>query len=140
MNFISEARIQSSVSIFLFSGVFILVGIPLFGEWLRTFPLPTWWAYSFIFFWTLGGGMIVRWFWQTKTIMVKNNKITVSYTFRKKMQVFLITDLQEAKEERIKTFSTPYRLLTARFKTGYLEISEQEYTEFEKFKKLLKVK
>ncbi len=140
MNFTSEMRIQSSVSIFIFATIFILIGIPLFGEWQRTFPTPVWWAYGFIFFWTLGFGMIIRWVWQAKTIIVKNQKITVQYTYRKKSQNFSLSDMQNVKEERIKTFSTPYRLLHVTFKVGFLEISEQEYTEYEKFKKYFKVK
>ncbi len=139
MNFTSELRMQSVFSVFIFGTIFILIGIPIFLEWLRTFPLPTWWAYSFIFFWTLGFGMMIRWFWQSKTITVKNQKITVEYNYRRKTQVFSIKDLETAKEERISTFSTPYRLLHAKFTNGFLEISEQEYTEYEKFKKILKV-
>jgi hypothetical protein len=132
---ISKPRNNTTISLFSFAIAMILVGILPFQSYLKTFPYPTWWAYSFVFFWAFGLGLIIRWFLTYKIISFEKGKIIVLKKFLGKRQVFDLENLIEKKEEYIKTFGTAYRLFTLRFENGMLEISEQEYNNYENFKK-----
>lgn len=131
---ISEPRERSTISMFVFSIALILVGIIPFRSYFIAFPTPNFWAYSFIFFWVLGFGLIIRWFLTCKTITASQGKIVVVKKFLKTKKIFDMQELSAVKEERINTFSSPYRLLIIQFKNGRLEVSEQEYTNYEKLK------
>ncbi len=131
---ISEPRERSTISMFVFSIALILIGIIPFRNYIFAFPRPTFWSYSFIFFWVLGFGMIIRWFLTCKTIDANQGKLIVVKRFLKSKITFELKELVAVKEERINTFSSPYRLLMIQFKNGRLEVSEQEYTNYEKLK------
>jgi hypothetical protein len=131
---ISEPRERTTISMFVFCTALILVGIVPFQYYVSAFPKPSFWSYSFIFFWVFGVGLIIRWFLTYKTITTGNGKIVVFKKYLKTTKIFELSQLKAVKEERINTFSAPYRLLILQFPNGLLEISEQEYTNYEKLK------
>lgn len=78
--------------------------------------------------------MSIRFFWNYKIIAAQKGKISVEkpYIFHKK--VFNLSQIKEWEEQIIKTFNTEYRLITVRFENGFLEISNQEYDNYDKLK------
>lgn len=73
-----------------------------------------------------------------KVIKAEQGKIEVKHTFLFRSKTFSMRELKEIKEEEIKTFgSNHYKHLNVRFENGMFTVSNQEYNEYDKFKKYL---
>lgn len=74
-----------------------------------------------------------------KVIKAEQGKVEVKHTFLFRTKTFNLRDLKEIKEEQIKTFgnNNNYKHLNVRFENGMFTISNQEYNEYDKFKKFL---
>ncbi len=81
--------------------------------------------------------MTVRFFVNYKIIEAKKGKIFIRKTYLKTEKVFLISEIKDWQEQIIKTFNTEYKLLTIRFEKGFLEISNQEYDNYQKLKEYI---
>lgn len=83
---------------------------------------------------TVALGITIRLFFNYKIISVQKSKIQVEKPFLRSRKIFLLRQIQAVKEEKIKTYKSEYKLLNIQFENGFLEISNQEYTDYEKFK------
>ncbi len=127
-----QGRSQQAMMFFLvlcYAGLFFLI----YQLWSQQEPS----------LWTYGGALLIiliavpitiRNFSNYKIIQAGKGRITVDYRFRLQQKRFELEDLEDVKEETIKTFNTEYKLLSLHFGNGFLEISNQEYTNYEKLK------
>ncbi|MDX2305760.1 MAG: hypothetical protein NW226_23335 [Microscillaceae bacterium] len=69
-----------------------------------------------------------------KYIRAAKGKIEVQYPFLFRKITFKLSDLEEVREEQVKTFQDVYKELQLKFINGKLNFSKQEYTDYERFK------
>ncbi|MCU0444162.1 MAG: hypothetical protein MUE85_04535 [Microscillaceae bacterium] len=97
-----------------------------------------WWYWlGFGFVGGLALVITIRIFYNYKVISVAKGKIIIDKQFLWQKTIFDLSDLLEINEQVINTMGTSYRLLNLRFSQGFVEISEQEYTNYEAFKNYL---
>ncbi len=137
---ISRPFARATQAMLLFLGaVYVLLLVVIY--WLLQNTENTLWYYVGIAVLLLIGLPItIRFFYNYKVIEAKKGKINIKKPFLLKEKVLMLNDLEESHEQTIKTFNTEYKLFTARFKNGFLEISNQEYDNYDKLKQYIQKK
>jgi hypothetical protein len=129
-----KPRTQAIYSLIAFLGLaYSFLGIVVYN--FSRSKNPGWWYY--LIFGFVGGLALIitiRLFFNYKIISAGKGKIEINKPFLFKKTAFELVELLEMKEQIINTMGTSYRLLNLRFPQGFIEISEQEYTNYEAFK------
>lgn len=126
------ARAMRAVWFFLI-GMYLISAILIYW-WSQSEEGSIWYTLGISFSLLIALGMTARFFFNYKVIDAQKGKIKVNKPFLMSSKTLVMSDLKEWEEQNIKTFNTEYKLLTVRFHTGFLEISNQEYDNYNKIK------
>ncbi len=137
---ISRPFARATQAMLLFLGaVYVLLALIVY--WFLQDSQHSFWYYlGIVLLLLIGLPITARFFYNYKIIEAKKGKISIKKPFIFREKVLLLNDLEESKEQTIKTFNAEYKLFTARFKGGFLEISNQEYDNYEKLKQYIQRK
>ena len=138
---VSRPKRQTIFSLGLFT-VIIIAGLFYFAGQLRGMESPATWRYIVIVLLFLTASLLIhKLLFNYKVLKIGDNKFHIYYPFRFFKTVQNVKDLGAWQETIVNTNKTEFRQLKIVFTTkGYVKISNQENSEYNRILKYLKQK
>jgi len=137
---VSKPKAQSLFSVGFFTLILLGIFFVLLGNYVDA-QSPAWW-YSVLlgFVGMLALALLLRLFLGYRSLRLEGSTLTVHYPFRFSARKFNLQDLESWEEIEIKTWNTTFRQLVLVFPQKKLSLNDQEHSQYESFRKVLRKK